>query len=132
MKWWQWDPTKWTIWTLEKLRLVRGLRRVSGDRILLAQLSDTRRRLGEQMACPKVSANARLHALLLASDVKLHELGQRWESLEAEYAGKASALRTEYSDRAQAQFEEARHALQEMRREVRQATRLLKHAAAAA
>ncbi len=132
VKWWQWDPTKWTIWTLEKLRLVRGLRRVSEDKILLAQLTDARRRLGEQIACPKISANARLHALLKASDDKLHDLGQRWEALKAEYAGKASALRTEYSDRAQAQFEEARHALQEMRREVRLATRLLKHAAAAA
>ncbi|RXK56429.1 acyl-CoA desaturase [Oleiharenicola lentus] len=132
VKWWQWDPTKWTIWTLEKLRLVRGLRRVSEDKILLAQLTDTRRRLGEQIACPKVTANARLHDLLKASDVKLHELGQRWEALKAEYAGKASALRTEYSDRAQAQFDEARHALEEMRREVRQATRLLRHASAAA
>ncbi len=132
VKWWQWDPTKWTIWTLEKAGLVRGLRRVSGDKILLAQLTDTRRRLGEQIACPRISANARLHALLKASDVKLHELGQRWESLKAEYAGKASALRSEYTDRAQAQFEEARHALEEMRREVRLATRLLKHASAAA
>ena len=34
---WQFDPTKWVIWTLSKLRLVRDLRRVSADKILLAQ-----------------------------------------------------------------------------------------------
>lgn len=132
VKWWQWDPTKWTIWILEKVGLVRGLRRVSDDKILLAQLTDTRRRLATKLACPVVGRNECLHQLLQASDAKLHELGQRWESLKAEYAGKASALRTEYADRAHAQFEEARAALEEMRREVRQATRLLKQAAAVA
>ncbi len=143
VKWWQWDPTKWTIWTLEKLHLVRGLRRVPEDKIILAQLTDTRRRLAAQLACPKVSANARLHELLRASDAKLHELGERWtalkaeytekaNALKAEYTEKATALRSEYADRANAQFAEAKAALNEMRREVRQATRLLKHAGARA
>lgn len=132
VKWWQWDPTKWTIWTLEKVGMVRGLRRVSEDKILLAQLTDARRRLALQLACPKVSNNEKLHQMLKSSDAKLHELGERWSALKAEYTEKASALRTEYADRANAHFEEARAALREMRREVRQATRLLKHAAAVA
>lgn len=34
---WQFDPTKWVIWTLSKLRLVRDLRRVSADKIRTAQ-----------------------------------------------------------------------------------------------
>jgi stearoyl-CoA desaturase (delta-9 desaturase) len=132
IKWWHWDPTKWTIWTLEKVRLVRGLRRVPEDKVLLAQLADTRRRLGEKLVCPKISANARLHELLQASDAKLHELGERWTALKAQYAEKAGALRTEYSERAAAQIDEARAALAEMRREVRQAMRLLEHAGAMA
>jgi stearoyl-CoA desaturase (delta-9 desaturase) len=132
VKWWQWDPTKWTIWTLEKVRLVRGLRRVPEDKILLAQVADTRRRLGERLACPKVSANARLHELLRASDAKLHELGERWHALKAEYAEKAGAMKAEYAERAMAQLEEAREALAEMRREVREALRLLEHAGAMA
>jgi stearoyl-CoA desaturase (delta-9 desaturase) len=132
VKWWQWDPTKWTIWTLEKVRLVRGLRRVPEDKILLAQLADARRRLGEQLACPKVSANARLHELLRASDAKLHELGERWTALKAQYTEKADALKTEYAERATAQFDEAREALAEMRHELRQALRLLDHAGAMA
>lgn len=28
---WQWDPTKWTIWTLSKLRLANSLRRVPAE-----------------------------------------------------------------------------------------------------
>ena len=132
VKWWQWDPTKWTIWTLEKLHMVEGLRRVPEDKILLAQLADARRRLGEQLACPKVSANARLHELLRGSDTKLHELGERWTALKAQYAEKAGAMRAEYTERATAQFDEAREALTEMRRELRQALRLLEHAGAMA
>ncbi len=132
VKWWHWDPTKWTIWTLEKVRLVRGLRRVPEEKVLLAQLADTRRRLNEKLACPKVGRNARLHELLRTSDAKLHELGVRWADLKAQYAVKAGALKIEYTERAMAQIDEAREALAEMRREVRQALRLLERAAAAA
>ncbi len=131
VKWWHWDPTKWTIWTLEKVRLVRGLRRVPEEKVLLSQLADTRRRLNERLACPKISANARLHALLQASDAKLHELGERWTALKAQYAEKAGAQYAEYAGRAAVQMDEARAALVEMRREVRQALRLLDHAGAA-
>ncbi len=132
VKWWQWDPTKWTIWTLSKLRLVRGLRRVPEEKILLSQLADTRRRLNEKLACQKTASNVRLHQLLQASDAKLHQLGERWAALKAEYALKAGALKIEYTERAILQYDEARAALAEMRREVHQALELLEHAHAMA
>jgi len=143
VKWWQWDPTKWTIWTLEKLRLVRGLRRVPEEKILLSQLADTRRRLNIHLSSPRTQLNARLRELLQASDVKLHQLGERWATLKAqyaekagalkaEYAEKAGALKAEYSERAIHQFEEARAALAEIRREVEQALALLERAGAPA
>jgi stearoyl-CoA desaturase (delta-9 desaturase) len=130
VKWWQWDPTKWTIWTLEKLRLVSGLRRVPEEKVLLTQLADTRRRLNERLACAKLARHARLHEMLQASDAKLHQLGERWAALKTQYAGKAAALKTEYAGRAVLQYAEAREALAEMRREVRQALKLLELAAA--
>jgi stearoyl-CoA desaturase (delta-9 desaturase) len=34
---WQFDPTKWIIWTLSKLRLVRGLRRVAPEKVRSAE-----------------------------------------------------------------------------------------------
>jgi stearoyl-CoA desaturase (delta-9 desaturase) len=37
------DPTKWTIWLLEKLRLVSDLRRVPTEKILLAEMNETKR-----------------------------------------------------------------------------------------
>jgi stearoyl-CoA desaturase (delta-9 desaturase) len=36
---WQWDPTKWLIWTLSKLGLVSNLRRVPREKIQSAQAS---------------------------------------------------------------------------------------------
>ena len=143
VKWWQWDPTKWTIWTLEKLRLVRGLRRVPEEKILLSQLADTRRRLNIHLSSPRVQLNARLRELLQASDTKLHQLGERWAALKAEYSEKAGALKAEYtekagalkaeySERASHQIDEARAALAEIRREVEQALALLERAGAAA
>jgi stearoyl-CoA desaturase (delta-9 desaturase) len=142
VKWWQWDPTKWTIWTLEKLRLVRGLRRVPEEKILLSQLADTRRRLNIHLSSPRVQLNARLRELLQASDTKLHQLGERWVALKAEYSEKAGALKAEYtekagalkaeySERASHQIDDARAALAEIRREVQQALALLERAGAA-
>ena len=43
---WQFDPTKWLIWTLSKLRLVRNLRRVPADKIRSAQ-----QETGGRVAC---------------------------------------------------------------------------------
>jgi len=37
------DPTKWTIWALEKVGLVSDLRRVSNEKILLAEMQETKR-----------------------------------------------------------------------------------------
>jgi stearoyl-CoA desaturase (Delta-9 desaturase) len=143
VKWWQWDPTKWTIWTLEKLHLVRGLRRVPEEKILLSQLADTRRRLSIHLSSPRAQLNERLRELLVASDTKLHQLGERWATLKAqysekagalkaEYTEKAGALKAEYSERASHQIDEARAALAEIRREVEQALTLLERAGAAA
>ena len=42
---WQFDPTKWVIWTLSKLGLVRKLRRVPEEKIILAELAEAQRRL---------------------------------------------------------------------------------------
>jgi stearoyl-CoA desaturase (delta-9 desaturase) len=125
VKWWQWDPTKWTIWTLERIGMVTGLRRVPEEKVLLTQLADTRRRLGAKLSCSKTQTNARLHALLQASDAKLHQLGERWSQIKAQYADKAGALKNEYTERATHQLDEAREALAEIRREVQAALNLL-------
>tara|TARA_R110000850_G_scaffold22504_20_gene66673 strand:- start:1031 stop:2143 length:1113 start_codon:yes stop_codon:yes gene_type:complete len=47
---WQWDPTKWAIWTLSKLGLVSDLRRVSDEKIVLAELREVKNQTEEQIA----------------------------------------------------------------------------------
>ena len=41
---WQFDPTKWIIWTLSKVGLAKNLRRVPADTILRAELAASRDR----------------------------------------------------------------------------------------
>jgi len=41
---WQFDPTKWIIWTLSKVGLVKHLRRTPARKILLAQLAASARK----------------------------------------------------------------------------------------
>jgi stearoyl-CoA desaturase (Delta-9 desaturase) len=46
---WQWDPTKWAIWTLSKVGLIDGLRRVPDSKILLAEMREARLRAEQQL-----------------------------------------------------------------------------------
>lgn len=50
VKKWQFDPTKWAIWTLSKLGLASELRRVPAEKILLAEMRETRRQAELRLA----------------------------------------------------------------------------------
>ncbi len=119
VKWWQWDPTKWTIWTLAKLGLASDLRRVTEEKVLLFQLVEVRRRLEERLACQVSPLSTRTRQLLQDSRTKLHQLGDRWTVLKAEYAEKTDV-----------QIVHARAALAEIRAEIRLAFELLDQASA--
>jgi stearoyl-CoA desaturase (Delta-9 desaturase) len=78
---WQWDPSKWTIWTLSKLGLAEGLRRVPDSKILLAEMHEARRRavirLDElKSAGPGVAQRATdaLHEITERLSANYHEL----------------------------------------------------------
>jgi stearoyl-CoA desaturase (delta-9 desaturase) len=78
---WQWDPSKWTIWTLSKIGLVSGLRRVPDGRILLAEMGEARRRaqkhlaeMRQQPAGPVDRAADALHELVEKLTANYHEL----------------------------------------------------------
>jgi stearoyl-CoA desaturase (delta-9 desaturase) len=78
---WQWDPSKWTIWTLSKLGLVEGLRRVPDSKILLAEMHEARRRAVLQLeelkkAGPGVAQRATdaLHEITEKLTANYHEL----------------------------------------------------------
>lgn len=80
------DPTKWAIWGLSKLGLTSDLRRVAAERILMAEMKETRRQVEEPEVallaaragsgdCPKWrSAGDAYHALLERFTDSYHEL----------------------------------------------------------
>lgn len=119
VRWWQWDPTKWTIWTLERVRLVRGLRRVPQEKILLAQLAETRRRLAEVLGRPPSPLPERARAMLQASEARLAAIAAGW-----------AAARADCGNRADVEIDRARAGMAELRRELRQAWRVLARARA--
>lgn len=78
---WQWDPTKWTIWILNKLGLASNLRTVPDEKIMKAMIAERERQLfGKPVMSvdelPTALANARAQL-----QVKL----EYWEQIIAEY-----------------------------------------------
>lgn len=77
---WQFDPTKWTIWLLSKLGLVSGLRRVSPEKILLAEIEEIRRKAA------RVSQKAEACNPIISSEVcvqnALNAFKQGYQELE--------------------------------------------------
>jgi stearoyl-CoA desaturase (Delta-9 desaturase) len=99
---WQFDPTKWLIWTLSKLGLTRKLRRVPEEKVALAELAEAQRRLQEQLARPGLSEAAA--AQLASACHRLQAVAQRW------------------AERKTESLEGTRERLAELRREIRAAT----------
>jgi stearoyl-CoA desaturase (delta-9 desaturase) len=81
---WQWDPTKWAIWTLSKLGLVSELRRVPEEKIVLAELREMKLRAEAQLKegsawklnCP---TSEEAYAALLEASQRLGECYQELE-----------------------------------------------------
>ena len=110
VKAWQFDPTKWIIWTLSKLGLVAELRRVPDARIFAAELKEHSRTLGQdvQHAVAQLDAGTReLKARTIAS----------LESIVADLAARAESLR----EAAAVQAELGRETVEEVRATFRQA-----------
>jgi stearoyl-CoA desaturase (delta-9 desaturase) len=80
---WQFDPTKWIIWTLSKVGLVENLRRVSDSRILAAELKEKSRTLGMDI------------------DKLASRLDQRTRELKAKTIAAAHALAKDLAARAE-------------------------------
>jgi stearoyl-CoA desaturase (delta-9 desaturase) len=74
---WQFDPTKWTIWTLSKLGLASNLRQVPAHAIFLAELRETQRSLEDKVSAAETCVED--HSLLLAIRTRLAALTEAWE-----------------------------------------------------
>ena len=104
------DPTKWTIWTLEKLGLVSDLRRVPDEKILLAEMNEAKRR-----AALKTEHHESIAAVF---GQQMHDMFHHLsERLAANYAALEHAMAEK--------VEISRHKIEDWRRETREFAALL-------
>ncbi|MGC1479996.1 MAG: fatty acid desaturase [Chthoniobacterales bacterium] len=93
---WQFDPTKWMIWTLHKLGLVSNLRRVGEERIIKAQIAEQQRHLEEKMSSYQGVVCDSVKGVLNAAQERMHASVAAWEQLLAE-SREAAKRGSEYS-----------------------------------
>jgi stearoyl-CoA desaturase (delta-9 desaturase) len=90
---WQFDPTKWIIWTLSKVGLTQDLRRVPDSRIMAAELKEQSRTLGRDIDSLAARLDVRTRELKAKTIASAHELaaelGRRAEALKEAAATKA-------------------------------------------
>jgi stearoyl-CoA desaturase (delta-9 desaturase) len=86
---WQFDPTKWAIWLLNKSGLVSKLRRVPEEVIVKAQIAERKRRLSETLSARQAPISESLHLLLQNAQEKMHTALAHWEELVTEYRAAA-------------------------------------------
>ena len=107
---WQFDPTKWSIWILQKLALVRQLRRVSEDKILLAQAAEEHRQVAARLSTRPTSVQESLHRVLQTAQARLQQTSSDW-----------ARRRAEYRCAADRRMEASRETLVQLRKELREA-----------
>jgi stearoyl-CoA desaturase (delta-9 desaturase) len=82
---WQFDPTKWTIWTLHKLGLAKNLRRVPDEKRILAEISEEQRYFVSQLETKGIQIPESVHSLLQSAHDHLVQTAKKWEQCKAEY-----------------------------------------------
>jgi stearoyl-CoA desaturase (Delta-9 desaturase) len=117
VKVWQFDPTKWCIWLLHKTGLVRQLRRVPQETILLAQLAEQQRQVRAALEAASNRVPDNVHQMLQAAQSLLHQAAESWEQCKAEYRRAAET-----------RMEASRERLQELRQKLHESAASLRGA----
>jgi stearoyl-CoA desaturase (delta-9 desaturase) len=90
---WNFDPTKWAIWSLSKVGLASDLRQVSSNRILLAEIAEAKRLTEQRLASIDAAGVSVCEKARRAVD-DLHErLTAAYHELELAIAEKAEMSR---------------------------------------
>lgn len=110
VKAWQFDPTKWAIWTLSKLGLAARLRRVPREKIALAEIAEQERRLEFKLQARAIQLDPSNRQRLADAQDRLRHAAQTWEQRRAEY-GRVTGKKIEATrariDRLKREFEVA-------------------------
>jgi stearoyl-CoA desaturase (delta-9 desaturase) len=115
VRWYQWDPSKWTIALLEKTGLAWDLRRVSNFRILAARLAGENRRVTDWLARDdKNTEFLKLGELVQSQYDNLRQNLVKWEDAAKEYK---SMLQRQVVDYSKEVRKSARRQLAEARKQ---------------
>ena len=85
IKHWGYDPTKWAIWLLDKIGLASGLRRVSDEKILQAEIREQQKRFDEHLEAKGNSLPDSIHESLHASQYRLSQAMKEWTVKKEQY-----------------------------------------------
>ncbi len=114
---WQFDPTKWAIWALNKVGLASNLRTVPEEKILKAQIAERQRLLAETLSASAAPLSEPLTTMLHTAQERMHEAMAHWEQ-----------LLTEYRAAAERRGEISRRQRREMKNRVEEATARMREA----
>ena len=102
---WQFDPTKWTIWLLEKVGLVHGLRTVPEEKILKAEVREHERQLEAKLQAQPGAVSESIRAMVESARNQMNDALLCWEELLVEYRAVVAGQK-EISRREMAELQE--------------------------
>jgi len=109
VKWYQWDPTKWTIWTLSTVGLTKKLKRISSAEILRAQLATQSLQLkAKGVSCEMLES---LQKTIVQGQLRLKTLGEEYQKTKAQWAQASTDRIDELRSDMERTQEEVRHAM---------------------
>ena len=110
VKYWHFDPTKWSIWLLNKCGFVKNLRRVSREKILLSELEEVRYLVDERIETCNIHLTDSTRQILQHSLEYLQDISL-----------KLSIRYKEVQEAVEQKIELSRETLSEWRREINEA-----------
>ncbi len=117
VKAWQFDPTKWTIWTLSKLGLAGDLRRIPEERILRAEIKQHQRAITERIDNHSLVLPDSLQNLWQTAHEQVQDAVAHWEEQKKLYAVAAKKQVEESSKR----LDDLRHRISEAKEQLKTA-----------
>ncbi|MCF6313206.1 MAG: fatty acid desaturase [Verrucomicrobiales bacterium] len=109
---WGYDPTKWAIWALDKVGMASGLRRVSDEKILQAEIREQQKRFDAQLEAKGYSLPDSMLESLHASQDRLSQAMKEW-----------TVKKEQYQLAMEKKIETSRHQIDELKKEAQEASR---------
>ena len=85
VKFWQFDPTKWTIHILEKIGMASKLRRVADETILMAEIYQKQRTVAERLEKQEQNICKKTQKLFTDAQEQLNKAHEAWEEATKEH-----------------------------------------------